>query len=1023
MESSPPVNYKGRIVVSTTDDTEAKVIEHYGGKKWRRITNFLRGVENHSDECGKKVGEAYVCLRESNVPIHQHNANVKSVETTRTQAWMKHDSPGQTKVVDSPKGETDTGFSLKNVDVDYQFSPLEYGAANSPTIPHDNMPPYMEVFAWECLEATEDEKRWSGEPTGVQYKVTFHFGDGTTNPIEFDRGQEESLGELPEVPTRDGYASDGNWYYEDGTQVQTSDTVTANKHCHIEWQLKTHDVTFVWKTGKEVNYTYQHGQKIGDMALPIPTDNCKPSITNPNQDDWKFLGWFTAQSDDEINPSIYVTDDMVFYAHWQPITKTHDNFKVTFDPANTSSSTPAPIWVDCGASISAIPEVSWDGHRFMEWCDKYGTVLTASTRIYATTEYTAQWETFVPTITWKFNNGTADLVARQLYGTPIEPPIGFAKTGYSFVDWQPSVASIATVDESYSAQWQANQYSVYFDDGYGSMLSAMAVTYDQPYGSLPEVSRSGHAFQDWRVADYYGSYPVTSSSNVQIDASHTLTAQWIASTYSLFFSANGGDSVDYPSKTVTFAQPIGELPEASWGDKPFQGWFTSESGGGRVLPTDYYTVTMDTTVFAHWEVMCQVSWDMNDGSEPVTMEVEQGFVVGELPVASRNGYSFTGWFTSSEGGDSVYASTTVMSDVTFYAQWNILNYAIAYSMGETVPAHMPAEAWTTYNVESNIYGYEAPEPIVDTGHESDYRFTGWEPNGIPENTTGDLTFSAMWAIDVECYQTVGADTTIFSTSIPIGGQVELSEATKKLDNTTTVVFATDGGVDVSLPDHTPTEDNTYEFSYSISGWSDNDGHNYASDATPSFYKSTKLYAQWADTTHAFALPSTSFSNHTFQGWYDEAGGLIGQVGDTYIVTADATLYAHWNPARFTVKFNANGGKDDWQERMDEGEPIVAPTVTMLGHTFVGWMPSVDATVPPHDVEYSAQWSVNQYTMTFDANGGEGGSVVTQDYGTELSAPEVSMSGYAFVDWDPSVPTTVPASDMTFIAQWEPNQPD
>lgn len=43
-KSVPPLNYIGRIIISYTDDTEQKVIANYGGKRWKRIENFLRGV-------------------------------------------------------------------------------------------------------------------------------------------------------------------------------------------------------------------------------------------------------------------------------------------------------------------------------------------------------------------------------------------------------------------------------------------------------------------------------------------------------------------------------------------------------------------------------------------------------------------------------------------------------------------------------------------------------------------------------------------------------------------------------------------------------------------------------------------------------------------------------------------------------------------------------------------------------------------------------------------------------------------
>lgn len=44
IKSMKPMNYAGRIIISVTDDTEQKVVANYGGRKWRRITNFLRGV-------------------------------------------------------------------------------------------------------------------------------------------------------------------------------------------------------------------------------------------------------------------------------------------------------------------------------------------------------------------------------------------------------------------------------------------------------------------------------------------------------------------------------------------------------------------------------------------------------------------------------------------------------------------------------------------------------------------------------------------------------------------------------------------------------------------------------------------------------------------------------------------------------------------------------------------------------------------------------------------------------------------
>ena len=109
--SVPPLNYIGRIIISYTDDTEQKVIANYGGKRWRRIENFLRGVGNNdiNNIPGQKLGEEYVELRESNIPIHAHAQTVNDVSTTSSQEWIAKNKGGEdAKIVNSPlSGEDD----------------------------------------------------------------------------------------------------------------------------------------------------------------------------------------------------------------------------------------------------------------------------------------------------------------------------------------------------------------------------------------------------------------------------------------------------------------------------------------------------------------------------------------------------------------------------------------------------------------------------------------------------------------------------------------------------------------------------------------------------------------------------------------------------------------------------------------------------------------------------------------------------------------------------------------------------
>ena len=119
----------------------------------------------------------------------------------------------------------------------------------------------------------------------------------------------------------------------------------------------------------------------------------------------------------------------------------------------------------------------------------------------------------------------------------------------------------------------------------------------------------------------------------------------------------------------------------------------------------------------------------------------------------------------------------------------------------------------------------------------------------------------------------------------------------------------------------------------------------------------------------------------------------------------------------SVKFDANGGIGGYTITLACGSELVAPDVSRIGYTHIGWSPEVPTTVPASNTTYTAQWNINRYTVTFDANGGTGGGMVIQDYGTTLVAPKVTREWCDFMGWLPAVMATVPANDVTHTAQW------
>ncbi len=108
-------------------------------------------------------------------------------------------------------------------------------------------------------------------------------------------------------------------------------------------------------------------------------------------------------------------------------------------------------------------------------------------------------------------------------------------------------------------------------------------------------------------------------------------------------------------------------------------------------------------------------------------------------------------------------------------------------------------------------------------------------------------------------------------------------------------------------------------------------------------------------------------------------------------------------------------------------PPVDPT--RAGYTFAGWNPAVPATMPAGGAALTAQWTVNQYTISFEENGGSTVADITQDYGTSVSAPtNPTRVGYTFGGWysDADLTTaytfsTMPAENITLYAKWTVNQ--
>ena len=129
---------------------------------------------------------------------------------------------------------------------------------------------------------------------------------------------------------------------------------------------------------------------------------------------------------------------------------------------------------------------------------------------------------------------------------------------------------------------------------------------------------------------------------------------------------------------------------------------------------------------------------------------------------------------------------------------------------------------------------------------------------------------------------------------------------------------------------------------------------------------------------------------------------------------------------YTVTFQSEGGSEV-ASQIRANTPAARPAdPTKEGYTFIGWYNGESewnfADAVTEALTLTAKWQVNQYTITFKPENGGQDIVIKQDYGTAITAPaNPTKTGYTFAGWDKTIPSTMPAGDMTITARWTENR--
>ena len=350
-----------------------------------------------------------------------------------------------------------------------------------------------------------------------------------------------------------------------------------------------------------------------------------------------------------------------------------------------------------------------------------------------------------PSLDGSFSSGNVDVV----FGVP-EDGMATVTVGPKDAD-AGSFFIRATIQDVYG-DIPVVTFSLNGGGSLGGADSSMSVDCDAEYGDLPVPTRTGYFFDGWYTAAD-GGVKVTGESTIATNAAHTLYAHWIANPYTVTFDINGGESVYPVSKTVAYGTAYGTLPTPTRTGYTFNGWYTSAEGGPgvigavKVTANTVFNKTSAQTLYASWSAnYFTVTFNPNGGDAIGTQSksVRYGSTYGTLPIPTRTGYTFEGWFTAATGGTRITKNDTVCITSTqpLYAHWIICSYTVIFDAnGGSVE---PLTRSVAYNEEIG----DLPTPVY-----GEYVFDGWftdanEGTRVSALTrvTSNVTCYAHWLV-------------------------------------------------------------------------------------------------------------------------------------------------------------------------------------------------------------------------------------------------------------------------------------
>ncbi len=550
-------------------------------------------------------------------------------------------------------------------------------------------------------------KSWNGYAitywTPNRFDVIFDANGGRFDPSGGSTWSEQQITSmgyaLPSTePVRPGWAFNGWWTEQvGGAQVQITTLVTATRthslYAHWRSLEDRMTVTFNSNGGTVVvagEQDYVPGQTFGQF--PVPTRR-----------GYRFEGWWT-----ESITGILITEatevpaaDMELFAHWSPIT-----YLVRFNANGGTGEMEDQVFEYDVRDALATHTFTRTGFAFSGWAvapsDQVRYAEGASVVNLRETQgdvynLYAVWSGAGYSVRFDSNGGTGimDNQTIAIGETQNLWPCVFKRAGYAFTGWATkptgsvvyrdgtavrNLSTINDIDIPLYAVWAAASQTVRisFDANGGSVApDYWNCVVGTAVEAFPLPTRPGFTFAGWFTAKTGG----TRVESIQrVTGAQTFYAHWTANgevvpgdgSFIVTFNPNGG-SVSPASRTVAGGTAVGTLPAPTRTGFVFIGWFTAAEDGVEVTAST--VVSGRVTYYAHWDTKCPATFDANggtfsDGKTKRYVKAVPENLWGKMPIPSKSGQVFDGYYTAKTGGELVTASDEVpWVAVTYYAHW------------------------------------------------------------------------------------------------------------------------------------------------------------------------------------------------------------------------------------------------------------------------------------------------------------------------------------------------------------------